>query len=430
MAEAHNNVKAGLFMAVGIILTLAVIVVLADLKRLMTPKQTVAVRFALADGLQGLKDGAQVTIGNVPAGAVTAIEHHEESGVVVAAVVNFTIPKAYKLYDNAMIELVVPPLGSGTKLNIKDFGSQVEGEGYSGSSWLYEAGDDPIKGGIESSRLTRDLTKDMGIREEQRQQIAAIIANVKKITDTVAAEPQKLTQIIDNARDTTANLKDTSEKLKTFVADATERREKWFARLDSITEKADEAIETARRMLTENEEVIKDALAKARDTMGNAKEITARVREQTLAKIHGALDKARAAVDDIKETTGDAKALLTGQRPVLERTIANARLVSDQLKLAAIEIRRSPWRLMYKPSDEELNTDNLYDSARSFALAASTLDSTTESMRAIVERYNGQEIDAGDTNLQLMLDNLHQSFEKFLAAETAFWEALDEQTAE
>ena len=103
MAEAHNNVKAGLFMAVGIILTLAVIVVLADPKRLMTPKQTVAVRFALADGLQGLKDGAQVTIGNVPAGAVTAIEHHEESGVVVAAVVNFPPKQIGRMISEVLV---------------------------------------------------------------------------------------------------------------------------------------------------------------------------------------------------------------------------------------------------------------------------------------------------------------------------------------
>jgi hypothetical protein len=108
---------------------------------------------------------------------------------------------------------------------------------------------------------------------------------------------------------------------------------------------------------------------------------------------------------------------------VLERTIANFRLASDQIKLATIEVRRSPWRLLYSPTDKELATDQIYDAARSFSLAADALNSTADSLQAVLDRY-GNQVKAEDPNFKLMLDNLRQTFEKFSQAENKFWEAL------
>jgi len=98
--------------------------------------------------------------------------------------------------------------------------------------------------------------------------------------------------------------------------------------------------------------------------------------------------------------------------------------VSDQLKLASIEIRRSPWRLLYTPTEKELETDNLYDAARSFALAAGDISTTADALHAIVQRYEG-DVDPNDPNLKVMLDNLHATFEKMSAAEKKFFDALD-----
>ncbi|MEX0741350.1 MAG: hypothetical protein WD079_01040, partial [Phycisphaeraceae bacterium] len=148
------------------------------------------------------------------------------------------------------------------------------------------------------------------------------------------------------------------------------------------------------------------------------------VRDQTLTQITAMLDEAKVAVENIRVVTEDTQGFMTAQRPVLERTIANARIVSDQLKLTAVEVRRAPWRLLYEPTDEELNTDNVYDAARSFALAASTLNATADSLQAIVDRRGT--LDQDDANVQLILENLQRVFEKFDDAENKFWEALDE----
>ena len=249
-----------------------------------------------------------------------------------------------------------------------------------------------------------------------------------RLSDALGRDPQPVEQTIANLRDVTASLRETAQHLNGILSGVRDRQDKWIASIDKITEAAETALETASAMLQENRADVREAVAAAREALNHARAVTKAVRDQTLDKIHDALDKARLAVADVRGVAGDLKTLTVTQRPVLERTIANARIVSDQLKLAAIEIRRSPWRLLYKPTDKELETDNLYDAARSFALAASTLDSTSESLRVMLEQHKDR-IGQDDPDLQLMLDNLHQTFDKFIEAERAFWDALDEQAA-
>jgi hypothetical protein len=160
--------------------------------------------------------------------------------------------------------------------------------------------------------------------------------------------------------------------------------------------------------------------------MDNAAAVTARIRTETVDKLTAMLDKANTSLDDVKSATASLSTLVVTQKPVLERMIANMRLTSDQLKLTAIEVRRSPWRLLYKPEQQELETDNLYDASRSFALAATTLESTAESLSALMNKY-GEKIDTADPDLKLILSNLHETFEKFSTAETDFWKSLEKQ---
>ena len=102
--------------------------------------------------------------------------------------------------------------------------------------------------------------------------------------------------------------------------------------------------------------------------------------------------------------------------------MANAHLTSEQLKLASIEIRRSPWRLLYTPKQKELETDNLYDAARSFAMAAGALDSAVHGLKAL-----SQDEAREPEDVQRMLDYLEKLVARFEEAETDFWTALKKQ---
>ncbi len=357
MRRERNSLIAGLFVIMGLVLGFVVIVILSDLGSWFVPMQKVHVRYGLSDGLKGLKEGAEVTVGSDPAGVVTGItDITDEQGVVVAKRVTFTIPQRYKLFDNAVIELVQPPLGSGTSLNIESFGRDMGDQaGHMGPGWAYQP-DETIPGGIAGSELTASFAKDLGIEQLQRRQIQSIIANVARITGdvkTVTAalsdNPQQLPVILGNVEQLTEKLKADvpviTSDLKTIMADLAQRRGQWFDQVSSVLGRADQALAKVNSILVENSDDLRNTIASARRTMGNFEQVSQTANEQTMGKVNQTLDDARAAVTELKQTISTANKLVSTQRPVLEQTLANLRLTSDQLKLAAIEIRRSPWRL-------------------------------------------------------------------------------------
>jgi hypothetical protein len=50
-----------------------------------------------------------------------------------------------------------------------------------------------------------------------------------------------------------------------------------------------------------------------------------------------------------------------------------------------MEVRRSPWKLLYRPSGDELARENLYEAARAFAIASSDLRVAGETLRATMK---------------------------------------------
>lgn len=502
MTTQRDNVKAGLFVFLGIVLSLVCIFVLSDFNSLFAKTQKVRIYYALSDGLQGLQLGAAVKLGGQPIGDVADIEDFEpttdatESAGVRGIIVTINIPERVKLYWNARVELSVPPLGTGTALNIADVGRDValydsntpipmdvyekaypeyratpaSSPNISGEPLfilgvpLFTLGeplftmkpipDGAIPGRVAGSSLTKNITRDMGIADAQRVQIKQIIANVavittdlKRVSAVLAKNDTSIEKTLTNIEavsqtlkddlpEVTASAKRTMAKaeetigkvgaevelaikdarasladVKAVTADVRERSGAWFDRIDSITKQTDEVINDLKVMVKEQSPVVGEAIANIRD-------VTKIAKEKTMKQIDEALTKANAAVDNLRDASAEVKTLAVGQRPVLERAFANFELTSAQLKLASIEVRRSPWRLLYEPDDKELETDNLYDAARSFALAAETLDSASKSLQAVVKENPASPQVAG------MVKHLETLFTKFKVAEDSFWNAL------
>lgn len=411
MNRERENLKAGLFVTGGVILVMAVVFVLADFNRFLEQKQTVKVYFQLMDGLQGLKTGASVTLGDQSIGDVVAIQDKIEADQqgamhVVGKVVEARIPKRYDLYQNALIELKAPLIGSGTALNIRSVG---QGERYTA--------DQTLVGSIAGTPQVQELVREAGIQEQQRQQIRNVIASFDAIATTLRQEVPQMTQAVQallaDAQVAAYNLKQVVADAQTVVGGAKDRYTLWLDRIDRLTDSADQSFAAIHDLVRDKEKSLRVAI-------DNLHHVTEVAKEKTMVQVAQTLDKASEALANLKLTTQQLQTFVVGQRPVLERTLANTRLASDQLKLAAIEVRRSPWRLLYEPDDKELDTDNLYDAARSFALAAGVLDSTTQSLQALA--VEGAVAD--QEQFRKMLDHLEAVFAKFQNTETVFWDAI------
>jgi len=416
MATQRDDFWAGLFLLVGIALTLVVIFILADFRMLTQSYQQVQVLYLLEDGVDGLKHGAVVELGGLPVGSVDRIEDQLEDGKVTGKLVTFSLPADYRLHGDAVIELEKPPIGGGTALNIR----------YVGRGDPYQAGDPPLEGRRANSDLVRDMVRELGIKEAQKQQLRQIIDNVTSITTGVRSDypvmSKRVKGVVDQAgpvlakaEAAVADIQATAKDTRALVADARERSNVWFARADAVSKNIDDSAAQVRLFLKEKDPVV-------RESVDNVQAVTRRVREQTLDQIATAIGKADHAMDNARQITSEVKAFTAQQRPTLERAMASFQLTAAQLKLASIEIRRSPWRLLYKPTEQELESDNLYDAARSFAQAAEVLDATAESLRVTAGRQ-----DIGQDEVRRMIQRLERLFAEYDKAEKAFWDALDAQ---
>jgi ABC-type transporter Mla subunit MlaD len=308
-----------------------------------------------------------------------------------------------------------------------------------------------LPGQIAGSGISRDFTRNIGITDLQRFQIQESIDNIHEITRNfrlvsaeLGARPKDLADTINHIKEITAALRKdlpeitasvkaslakaekivgdaemamadvqaTISSARKVVGDVEARSGPWLDRVDDITKDARAAVENLRKVVAENDPRIAAAIM-------NIEGMTKTAKEQTLVQIEEALNIATKAIRNLEKASEEVKTMVIGQRPVIERFLANGQLMTAQLKLAAIEVRRSPWRLLYTPGDDEIAADNIYDAARSFALAASTLDAAARSMQAVAEKDPNNQ-----AQIKRMLDDLEKLFGKYKEAEDEFWKAL------
>ena len=142
--------------------------------------------------------------------------------------------------------------------------------------------------------------------------------------------------------------------------------------------------------------------------------MTARI-EQTLVEAGLALKTAQSALEDMKELTSDER---------IDKMINNFAEVSTNLKLTSQEVRRAPWKLLYRPKEREFKIQGLVDAAGSFAVGAESLDSITVRLQTLIAQAdNEQSIDKD--KLESIMSQLEASFNQFQKAERKFWEELE-----
>ncbi|MHC4626892.1 MAG: hypothetical protein ACYTDV_07915, partial [Planctomycetota bacterium] len=126
------------------------------------------------------------------------------------------------------------------------------------------------------------------------------------------------------------------------------------------------------------------------------------------------LDSAHATLTNLKAITGDER---------IDRIIGNVAAVSSNLKLTSQEVRRAPWKLLYKPKEKEFRIQALVDSAGAFAAGAERLDNTALRLHKLMSA-TGDEPQIDKDRIESIFAELEASFEQFQKAEQKFWEEL------
>ncbi len=423
-SASKNNLLAGAFVLVSLVLGVIVVVVLADVGERLQASTSYVVRLSLADGASGLDAGSAVTLGGQKVGRVTGIEFAESDGRLAGIDVAIRVRSTLALYADTRVELVIPLLAGTSTLNIPDLGNRPG----AGAARL-EPG-----GRIAARIAPPSFLTQAGYGEEEASRLKSILQNVEETTAIArqvggdfqtdyAGVRDRVTGLVDRASGVT-------EDVASITSDVRTRWPQWAGRAESILSQMDDGIAPlvdegragiaeARGVAERFGGVIDENRDDIRDSVANAKSFTERLDGDVQERFMTALDGAISTLDGASATADEMRSVLVESRPELLRTLANMRLASDQLKLTTIEVRQAPWRLLYQPGRKEFENELLFDTVRTYSTAVSDLRLAAETLRTVSEDPTATSGTTGPTVPDLVA-RLNEAFLRYESAEQSF----------
>jgi len=444
MPRERNAFRLGLALIVFVVLFLAVLVFLAPKGR---GDMTLHVRFPVEQVATSLKPGGEVFCGGSTVGSIRRVELREMGDEASGyprfySVVTIMVASDLGLREDCKIVPEGLLLGGVGKLTVVNRGV---GEPVQPDEMIDGHPADDI------SSITRKLAAQLDAKDP-----TSLLAMIKSQLDA-ADEKSLLSKIHDALEDINAVTQSLRREFN--PAEQAVLMAKLHAILDNITEvtrllrdevdtsvdeamigKVHQTLDTLNRgldhvvvLLEDNREPITEAVGHIRDTSRILEEqIAARIAQQLdvsdaaslLAKVHVSLDRFGEALADVRAITGAGRETIVLNKEQLGRMIRNLKEMSDHLNAASKDIRRSPWRVLYQPKNEEVAQANVFDAARAFSEAATRMDDAIARLQALSEA-GGAGIERDDPVLLTILEELEQRFADFGKAEEALWEQLE-----
>jgi ABC-type transporter Mla subunit MlaD len=386
MTSRRNELKAGLFIIITLILAIFVIIRIRGSN--VGPAQVRTVAFKLTDDLGGLQVGDDVRLGGYKVGIIEDIRAADLETSNPKILATITLPGSYTIHANAIVAIQNGITGS-SNLNLQSVGNGP-----------------PLPNGVALVGQPDPKTALF----ESLGRAGPHIENAVTQIDTQTVP--KVNQTVDSAK---ALLGHVDAKIEPVVG-----------RFDKLTDNASGALGQVNNLLGDTKPDIRGTMKNLNLATGTIKDKLPGLMEQltsAIQKIDTSLTTAQAALLDVQKTAANAKDLTGSLRTVivenhgkLDGIISGIKTTSDNLKEASIELRHSPWRLLYKPTSEEAGNLNLYDSAREFAQGAGSLSDAATALRDAMHDPN-----ADRAQLQKLIAGLDTSFAQFQQVENKLW---------
>jgi len=396
----RNSIKAGLFIVISIGLIIAIVIAIKGLRHFVEPSQNHQVHFALSDDIGGLAEGDPVRIGGATVGTVRDVEL-DTSSETPGIVITFAIPRRFKVHKDAVLTVQ----STVTGVSVLNFESMGKGE---------TLADNELLTGKPGASLA---------------ELAAIASAA--INDARTTTLPKVNAALDKAGNTIDVYKGTGEHATDLIKYVRSKVDPIIERYNSVADKGTFALNEVGTLFGDTKTDFRGTMANLNSATGSIKEKMPGILEKVdgmLTKISSALDSTNAALEDIKkvaentrDATGSARSILTTNRSRIDAMIVSAKAAADNLKFATAEIRRSPWRLLYKPAPNEMANLNLYDSARQFADGAGAMSDAAEALRDALK-----DPEAKPERIQKLVDELDAKFQTFNQVESELWKQVKE----
>ncbi len=422
-SNRRNTILAGAFVVASLLLAVWVSFMLSD-SRGTARMRAIQVQFPLAIGAHGLQKGSPVLMGGQQVGQVSDWHFDfkkDDQGRDIAqgVVVQASIDQKLTVFSDAKVFLERPLLGTLSSLNIVDVGGRVPTDPAKSPAGVLE------KDGVLAGTLAPPaLLAQAGYGEEQAQQVRTLI---KDLADMVATARPNVEGSTADAKEVLTMLRqrvgEWSAKVDTTLANVETASTKINPLMDSAKGAVDEfgvAATNARQAVDNVRAAIDENRPKVDSILTNVDQTTQRINHESMDLLNGALADAREALGVLSNAADGAQRLITRETPTARRILANLRLMSDQLKLTAVEVRSQPWRLLYQPTRKESDEQLLYDSVRSYAEASSDLRAAADSLKALSADRSG----ANEAEVRSATQAVDSALENYTQAERAFLDRL------
>jgi len=389
MAKQRNALRAGVVILISIAAAIAIILAIAGIDRFTTKFAQRHVIFSLADDIGGLRQGDEVRLGGLRIGTVSYIHFvghgSEGNGEPTEDLidVDIAVPVEYHLNTDAVVGIETTVTGV-TTMNISDLGSGPE------------------------------LTDNQSIRGEPSL-ITQLGRTVTAISPQVADDLKQLHQTlasINRAADDAHVLESEGRKhLADVSASATGALDSIHGWLGPSTGDFHQSMAHVRSITAEVDHDLPPMAASASDVLKHA--------DSAVKKADASLDDVKVIVGHLRSTSAAIRSVVLQNQSRFGEIVAGLRATSDNLDAASIEIRSSPWRLLYKPAPNEIANLNIYDAARQFAQGASDMDDAAAALRDSLK-----DPDVKPATVQKLYDALTERFEHFKEVEDDLWQKV------
>jgi phospholipid/cholesterol/gamma-HCH transport system substrate-binding protein len=397
--KERNELAAGVFVVIVVVVTVGVVLWLGAANVFRPARQRAFFSVSESAGSVGLGEGSNVEIAGKEVGKIVEVrlQPDKERALYIAEIHRDDV----RIYANAEARVAQGLVGESTLIVINR-GSEDEG--------LADE-DNPVALGGGLGQAMADLADTAEMLRGLAETVRDKVAGVEGEAEGVLAVVERIINRLDTA----------SEDVVAISANV--RRETKKEEGTLIT-KVHGTMDDVRAMTADARPKVGDTLTSVKNTAARIEQYTDKEVAEILAKLRELNDEVLRIARDFSEVSSKAKETMLVNREKIDETIDNLTLVSANLKAASTEIRRNPWRLLYRPDNKELRSQNIYDAARAFSSGAQQLDQALTKLSGLAEAHP-EGLPADDPQLQEVREQIKQAFGEFSEAERELWEELE-----
>ncbi len=387
--KRQNNVRAGVFVTVTLILGLVVFSILTNTwNRLFSVTTNYHVVFHVEEGVGTLSSGSKVKLGGVLVGAVTSVLPRVETGKPTSLIdVVFTFDKQYALYENATVYARAGLLGSTGWLAVSDVGSGA----------LANSNTELV--GTTETMVSQLLGSDAEIN------ITKSLDSLRRLSEALAGDGGGLNLLL-GSEDATA--------LKEAIDSASSSLQALDGIMKSTSTVWPEWESSVSTILADSKKIPNNI----NGTLSSIQDAIEDVQVNVLPNVENSMQSMENALASLEEMTKMYQEHSPEWVAKITNITRNVDQISVRAKAAIDDISASPWRLLYRPTDREIAYEQLNAASWQLLTALSDLRFSAEALEQVTNSADAP------TDTSAIVTSLSESASAFEQARDAILERM------